>query len=252
MLLHRVMEHVKAQNWTAVILDFVIVVLGVFIGIQLGNWNETRKDDVRAHQILADLKDEFIEIERAAVSLAGFYETEVRNLNLLLDGLRAGEFPPEDIEAVQNAIMYADMFGDPPPPSGAFRELLGSGNLALIRNKELRRKLIEYDQSLDIIVTSDLTMSNGFVPFEEAMHRHAATVPGLNLGEIDTVEYFVETSEPPVSVDINAILADPEFRVATDMALSNQLSRYKNIKLCKAKIDKIRMLIEQDLERPRP
>ena len=30
MLLRRVIEHVKAQNWTAVALDFVIVVVGVF------------------------------------------------------------------------------------------------------------------------------------------------------------------------------------------------------------------------------
>lgn len=39
MLLRRVTENVKAQNWTAVALDFVIVVVGVFIGIQVANWN---------------------------------------------------------------------------------------------------------------------------------------------------------------------------------------------------------------------
>jgi hypothetical protein len=30
MLLSRVVEHVKAQNWTAIVIDFVIVVIGVF------------------------------------------------------------------------------------------------------------------------------------------------------------------------------------------------------------------------------
>ena len=40
MLLRRVTEHVKSQNWFAVWLDFVIVVVGVFLGIQIGNWNE--------------------------------------------------------------------------------------------------------------------------------------------------------------------------------------------------------------------
>lgn len=44
MLLRRITEHVKAQNWTAVALDFVIVVVGVFIGIQVANWNEVRED----------------------------------------------------------------------------------------------------------------------------------------------------------------------------------------------------------------
>ena len=44
MLLRRVIEHVKAQNWTAVVLDFVIVVMGVFIGIQVANWNAVRQE----------------------------------------------------------------------------------------------------------------------------------------------------------------------------------------------------------------
>jgi hypothetical protein len=34
MILRRIIEHVKAQNWTAVALYFVIVVTGVSIGIQ--------------------------------------------------------------------------------------------------------------------------------------------------------------------------------------------------------------------------
>ncbi|WP_411818417.1 hypothetical protein [Hyphococcus sp. DH-69] len=44
MLLRRITEHVKAQNWTAVALDFVIVVVGVFIGIQVANWNDARQE----------------------------------------------------------------------------------------------------------------------------------------------------------------------------------------------------------------
>ena len=39
MILRSVTKHVKEQNWFAVILDLVIVVFGVFIGIQVSNWN---------------------------------------------------------------------------------------------------------------------------------------------------------------------------------------------------------------------
>jgi hypothetical protein len=42
MLLRRLVDHVKKQHWTAVFLDFAIVVLGVFIGMQVTNWNEAR------------------------------------------------------------------------------------------------------------------------------------------------------------------------------------------------------------------
>ena len=33
MILRRITQHIKAQNWFAVGLDYVIVVVGVFIGI---------------------------------------------------------------------------------------------------------------------------------------------------------------------------------------------------------------------------
>ena len=61
MILRRITEHVKAQNWTAVALDFLIVVVGVFIGLQVANWNDARGDRARRVQVtqtlLTDLQD---------------------------------------------------------------------------------------------------------------------------------------------------------------------------------------------------
>ena len=44
MILRRIAQHVRQQNWTAIGIDFLIVVLGVFLGIQLGNWNAALSD----------------------------------------------------------------------------------------------------------------------------------------------------------------------------------------------------------------
>jgi len=68
MILRRVIEHVKAQNWTAVALDFVIVVMGVFMGIQVSNWNETRKSRAVAETFLARIADDLSVIETSMES----------------------------------------------------------------------------------------------------------------------------------------------------------------------------------------
>lgn len=39
MMLRRVIAHFRRQEWTAIALDFFIVVFGVCIGIQVSNWN---------------------------------------------------------------------------------------------------------------------------------------------------------------------------------------------------------------------
>ena len=43
MILRRLATHVREQNWTAIAIGFFIVVVGVFIGIQVSNWNERRQ-----------------------------------------------------------------------------------------------------------------------------------------------------------------------------------------------------------------
>ncbi|MEM6537234.1 MAG: hypothetical protein AAF668_05835, partial [Pseudomonadota bacterium] len=64
MLLRRIITHVSTQNWTAVALDFAIVVVGVFMGIQLGNWNQERHDRVEEAIFLRTLQQDVLELER--------------------------------------------------------------------------------------------------------------------------------------------------------------------------------------------
>ncbi len=58
MLLRRVIEHVREQNWTAVGIDFVIVVAGVFVGIQVSNWNAASVDRRLAQSYLTGIADD--------------------------------------------------------------------------------------------------------------------------------------------------------------------------------------------------
>ena len=42
MIRRRLSKHLKSQNWFAVSVDFVIVVVGVFMGLPVQDWNEAR------------------------------------------------------------------------------------------------------------------------------------------------------------------------------------------------------------------
>lgn len=39
MLLRREITHFKNQKWTAIAIDFVILLIGVFVGSQVAYWN---------------------------------------------------------------------------------------------------------------------------------------------------------------------------------------------------------------------
>lgn len=87
MIIRRIRQHVSAQDWFAVGIDLLIAILGVFIGIQVSNWNQARLDrnqggeyrlrliqDMRANESdLRDRKSYYSAVrDHASAALAAF------------------------------------------------------------------------------------------------------------------------------------------------------------------------------------
>ena len=90
MLLRRVIEHVKAQNWMAVAIDFVIVVIGVFIGIQVANWNESRQENARRELVHQRLVQDFELIEQQSDQAVEHMEEVMTSLIVLQQAVERG------------------------------------------------------------------------------------------------------------------------------------------------------------------
>ena len=58
MILRRLAENLRAQNWTAIAIEFLIVVMGVFLGTQVANWNEERTERRETELLLTHLAPE--------------------------------------------------------------------------------------------------------------------------------------------------------------------------------------------------
>ena len=78
MILRRVMEHLRKQEWTAIGIDFVIVVLGVFLGIQVSNWNQAAADRRAESAYLSQLQGDLQRIEAEVSSQVEFEQFQGR------------------------------------------------------------------------------------------------------------------------------------------------------------------------------
>ena len=126
LLLRRITKHVTDQNWFAVFIDFCIVVIGVFIGIQVANWNEARANAVREQVILADLLDD-LKADQATLSAASQLTTlGIDAGNMMLIG--AGLEPIESVSTPGQSSIFlgTDGFSVAPPsqPTEATRHAL--------------------------------------------------------------------------------------------------------------------------------
>jgi hypothetical protein len=91
MILRSLTKHVKDQNWFAVGLDFAIVVIGVFIGIQVANWNELQAERGQTERMLSDLIVDLEEMREHAAYQSDDYLKLATLTDDLLDALEAGE-----------------------------------------------------------------------------------------------------------------------------------------------------------------
>lgn len=64
MILRSIIKQVQEQNWFAVFIEFFILVIGVFVAIQVANWNDEQAEYERERFLLGELRSEIVETIR--------------------------------------------------------------------------------------------------------------------------------------------------------------------------------------------
>lgn len=143
MLLRRVIEHVKTQNWTAVALDFVIVVVGVFVGIQVSNWNDAGRERLSEAQYLERFADE-IELTIAHIQEErAFSERSLLTIeDFSAKAARASTSDEELLSATKNYLTTGVFFAKFIPNRTTFDDLVTTGNFDVISNETIRTSLM--------------------------------------------------------------------------------------------------------------
>ena len=136
MILRRVIDHFRKQEWTAIVIDFLIVVLGVFVGIQVSNWNAARLADresrVVSAQLIEDLQAEAWNFQY----LLEYSDDVLKSAELALAALE-GRVARNDEQLLINAYR-ATQYREPRRRRSTYDELISTGEFGLIRDRELR------------------------------------------------------------------------------------------------------------------
>lgn len=169
MILRRLTQHIKTQNWFAIGIEFVILVLGVFIGIQVSNWNEGRVETNRAtnyrERLASDLQNDISRIENALRLKNDVIEFGRTALSF------ARNKQTDDPWPVIYAFFQASQAGGVIPVNTTYQELTGSGEVRLIGDLDVRQKLADYytETQLDDItglLPAYRETVRGLVPFD--------------------------------------------------------------------------------------
>ncbi len=143
MILRRLADAFRRQDWFTVAVETLIVVFGVFIGLQVNNWNEARQQAALHTTLLERLEEEFLSLEPVVADLVAVSRLAQTSTAEVVNALRQ-DTPPADEAAFRYALGRANWAQNVPQVATAYAELVATGRLADIREVELRTALIRY------------------------------------------------------------------------------------------------------------
>jgi len=139
----------REQNWFAVAIDLLILVAGVFLGIQAANWNESRRERVEERRYYAQILDDLRTDQQTlqlTLRLAAKYDVAAENT---LQAIRSGIPPNSTPGRFAIDIHQAGWLNIPRPSRRTYDELISTGNLGLLRSEAAKAAIADYYSNFD-------------------------------------------------------------------------------------------------------
>ncbi|WP_297800498.1 hypothetical protein [Arenimonas sp. GDDSR-1] len=178
MILRRLSQSLKEQNWMAIGIEFVLLVVGVYLGIQVANWKEARveRELVRGHltEIAQDLRmhlairDELEDSAKLRIAAVDYIYDQAFGIRLPVTLVRASErweappaeaFPPEQLDHLMGAVNLVRISVR---SRNGYESLISSGRLGLLKNRKLAHQIQAYYGNFDSLLD---VQSNVLRPF---------------------------------------------------------------------------------------
>ena len=109
MIYKRVAANLRAQNWLAITIELTIVIVGVFIGTQVSNWNADRLQKLETQRMLIQLVPQFDFLQSFFVAARPYYQVTRAYTDVALRGWR-GDSGVSDRDFVIAAYQASQIF----------------------------------------------------------------------------------------------------------------------------------------------
>jgi hypothetical protein len=144
MILRRISKNLRSQNWFAVIVELFIVVVGVFMGLQVQDWNEVRKENIEERELLGRLYEEtlgLLETQREELAVLRERADILMGVNPVL----FSQEPLRDISGEECAgISGSHAYRRPPDELPVLDEMLATGRFDMLQNTDIKAQLRSY------------------------------------------------------------------------------------------------------------
>jgi hypothetical protein len=191
MILRRFSEHVKDQNWFAVGLDLIVVVSGIYIGLQADAWMLSKQDRALEVEYLERMVSDMEESIVAQRELIRILDESSVSIDYIAELQRSRSLDSADVERLIKGLNEVGWVATPVTNMVTVRELQSTGNISLIRDISVRMAIGRFERSFanaEFSATQNLEFMAAAAPEIMTWSFMAPNVPGEHQSVIVSVD----------------------------------------------------------------
>ncbi|NNU16963.1 hypothetical protein HK107_11595 [Parvularcula sp. ZS-1/3] len=176
MRLRRVAQHAAQKDWVSLGLEFLIVVTGVFLGVQLGNLNAARSDRVAYEAALDQLAEEIDANREIVAGYRATYAPRIEDIEVALGVLESCSAQPGDPAKVNTALQALRSTPGYYPRLSALVDLTENDIFKRLQSPEERQAIQELRRILERVDEGSSFLEE--IPFRTPIEEHPMVVYG--------------------------------------------------------------------------
>lgn len=205
MFFRRITDHFSKRNWAAIAIEFLIVVAGVFLGLQAQEWNQQRIDRDKERAYIERLAQDFSAIDRDLQRCLAVYRDSIEAIGMVSQSIdelvAANSKETPDESAFADALIRMTAGEIPAGRAATFVEMLSTGDLSILQDAGLREALVAYDERAQINRVIWQSIREEMSAYGRPLYDHVRVGIDLDSNQTSSIDDF----------DIAAMAEDPGF-----------------------------------------
>lgn len=198
MILRRISEALRKQDWLTISVELAVVVVGIFLGLQVDEWNRNRVDAENEQAFLARLAVDVARMERFETSYIEAANQRLENLQTTIRALQTCRLPDDDRAAFESTLLTHQHMSQVATIDTTYNEMVIAGAVARMRDAGIKERLISTFSEMSLFqhqidyYSSDISRASDIIWRKVAFERVFSESASDGTGQGLTVRYDLE------------------------------------------------------------
>lgn len=233
MIFRRVAEAIRRQDFATISIELAVLIVGIALGLQVDDWSAERQQRGLERALIDRLTVDFERIEARLVDSLNRYEDNLAAISRVRDRVQISQSLQTIDDRERFRTDLSNIFGSRVPAgrSPTYVEMLSSGVFDVIEDDDLKRSLVDYDQSQHVAMVGWQTLRDQSLLFSAPiMYAMTLVLPEAGGNNFN-----------PGAFDFDRMQSDPEFDGALGVQISVQAN---NVDLQQLQLEATRKVLE--------